>query len=230
MDKLLQRKRSHEKHIHKHRGNLRDLTRTAYGFLRFVIVLYGLATACGYIFSPIVKTVLVPDFAIHIFIPILGILWIAEIVWRMTDYSCEVYSYEYTEKEEKCVSGCEAEYDETGKEKLPFLYWLATKIFPFRGIHIGLLGTWIGIALYYYFYFVVMSIQGNSVFLPENFPLSFYIVSGACALDFLAKGIFVLRIPEVGKFFTQIAGMPVQNEKYIFWWSLTRFFRAIFRA
>jgi len=202
-------------HIKKHRDNLLDLTRMSYGFLRLIIVIYGTALALGYILSPLVGKILVPIFAVHIFIPVLGVLWFAETVLRMTEYSYEAYPNKTICDEDECLK----------EEKKPAMFRIAFFIFPFKGIHLSLLGTWVFIALYYLVFFALGTYGGYDVVLPDNFSLSFYVISGACALDYLAKAAFIFMIPEIGEFVTLLAETAVETERRF----LPRFMKAFLR-
>jgi hypothetical protein len=184
-------------YIQKHRQELQMSVRATYGLLRIFLVAYGGLLAFGYLYSPFAGKVLVQDFSLDIFIAILAMLSLSEIVLRMTEYSCEIYS----------LSG-ETGSGACGKNKDTLLIRFAFWIFPFRGFHRGLLVLWFFLALYY----LLLSGLGNGSVCPENFPLSFYAVAGAAVFDFISKGLFIFRIPELGGIMTELANTAIRSD------------------
>lgn len=187
-------------YIQKHRQELRMSVRATYGLLRIFLVAYGGIIALGYFYAPFAEKFLIPDSALDIFMATLAMLFLSEIVLRMTEYSCEMYAL----SGEAGASGC-------GKGKDPLLVRFAFWIFPFSGIHRGLLILWFFLAGYY---LVLCNIGygGKEIICPENFPLSFYAVAIACVFDFISKGIFIFRIPGLGGLVAEFTNSALRSD------------------
>lgn len=188
------------RYIQRRRPDVRMSARKAYGLCRIFLVLYGGIIAAGFFLSPFKGRTLVPDFALDIFMAILAILALSEIVLRMTEYSCETYALAQEKEGMDCENG-----------KDPFLIRLAFWVFPFRGIHIGLMILWFFLAVYYLL-ICGIGIGENAVVCPENFLASFYAVAAACVFDFLSKGLFIFRIPGLAGLVAEFAETAIRSE------------------
>jgi len=205
-------------HVLKHRDLLKKAARNAYAFFRIAVTFFGINIAVLYGLTPYAGVVLVPDFALTVFTVILAFLLISEILFRMAKYSSEVYcDDDPCEKGEKC-----------NEEKTSALAKFALN-FPFRGLHLLLMGIWFVLSLYYLIFSAVLASSGAVMVYPENFLLSFYIVSGACVLDFLAKGIFIFRLPAVGKFVKEVAVAVLQTNEGLIGTFASKVFQLIFK-
>lgn len=187
-------------YIQKHREDLRMSVRATYGLLRIFLVVYGGIIALGYLYSPFAGKILVPDFSLNIFIALLSILSLSEIVLRMTEYSCEIY----TLPEKNGAGGCKKPKDSL---LIRFAFW----IFPFRGFHRGLLILWFFLSLYYLL-LCGLGINGKEIICPGNFPLSFFTVIGASVFDFISKGLFIFRIPRLGEYVAEFANTAIRSD------------------
>lgn len=188
----------------KHRNLLKKAARASYGFFRIGVTFFGLTVAILYALTPHIGVMLVPDFALTIFALVLAFLFVSEIIFRMVKYSSDRYS-------EDDVGDKDCETCKVEKISCPMHFALN---FPFRGLHLFLMGIWFFLSLYYLIFSAVMASVGTAAMVyPENFLLSFYIVSAACALDFLAKGIFIFRVPEIGKFVEEVAIAAIESRE-----------------
>ncbi|TRZ53324.1 hypothetical protein D4R99_01045 [bacterium] len=205
-------------HVIKHRALLQKAARNAYAFFRFAVTFFGISLAVLYGLTPHIGVILVPDFVLAVFTILLTFLLLSEILFRMVRYSSDVYCEDDPcEKGEKCT-----------EEKPSALARFALN-FPFRGLHLFLMGIWFFLSLHYLIFSAVVASSGSEMIFPENFLLSFYIVSGACALDFLAKGIFIFRLPEIGKFVKEVAVAVLQTNEGTVVSFISKAFQLIFR-
>lgn len=187
-------------YIQKHREKLRNSARITYGFSRFAVFLYGGAIVMLYIYSPIAGEIMVPDFSLEIFAAMLAMLLLSEIVFRMTEYSCENY-----------IILKKTDDEDSAEQKDSILVRLAFWP-PLRGVHTYLLVLWFLLAFYYLFLGgVVYGGEKENIF-PGNFPLSFFIVAGACVLDFISKGIFIFRIPGLAGFVAEFTNAAIRSD------------------
>lgn len=187
-------------YIQETRPEVRKSARTAYGLLRIFLVVYGGIIALCFLRAPFYGRTFVPDFALDIFMTILVMLALSEIWLRTTEYSCKKYKLPEENGNENCK-----------KEKDSFLIRFAFWIFPFRGIHMGLLFLWFFLATYYLL-LCGLGISGEKIMCPENFPLSFFIVAGACIFDFASKGIFIFRIPGLSGLVAEFAETAIRSD------------------
>lgn len=200
-------------HIFKRRTLLKKASRNAYAFFRLFIVFFGLFIAGLYAATPSIGIALVPDFMIYVFGFDLVLLWLSEMVFRMSQYSSDVYC-----DDEKCDIAAV-------KEETPLFIRIALN-FPFRGMHLFLVAIWSVISFYYAVLSVIAIVaKTEGIICPDNFLLSFLVVGGAYALDFVAKGVFVFRIPELGKFMARVAGAAIESSDNWF----VAFIKNIFR-
>lgn len=187
-------------YIKKHRPELRRSIRERYALSRIALVVYGGIIALFYLLSPLTDKVSVQDFSLNIFIAMLALFSLSELMLRVTEYSCEIY----TLSEKNTGGDCE-------KGKDPFFVWLAFRVFPFRDIHKGLLSLWFFLAIYY---LIVCGVKydGITLMCPENFPLSFYAVVGTCIFDFIIKEIFIFRIPGLGGLMAEFTNAAIHSD------------------
>lgn len=202
-------------HIDEHRGKLYRSALIAYAVSRCATIFFGLALAVGYFLTPFSEGPLVPDFALIVFIVILGTLWFSEMVFRLAKYSSDVYVCETCTEE---GAGSDKKFIKKQNVKSPLLVRFALN-FPFRGIHVFLLGLWFVIAFFYYILYAKAAYAGGVIiFSPENYILSLYIISAACALDLIAKAAFIIKIPELGQFvkdIAELAGAVINQDSWV---------------
>jgi hypothetical protein len=204
-------------YVFKRRTLLKKAARAAYAFYRIAVTFFGVAIAFLYALTPSVGFSLVPDFALYIFMVILGLLWISEIIFRMAQYSSDVY-----------CNGDTCDKVSAAKET-PLVIRFGLN-FPFRGLHLFLAAIWFGISFYYLILSAIAAPLGTlAILCPENFLFSFYVVSGACALDFLAKGIFIFRIPALGKFMAEVASTALKPKEGWLLSLMGKLFRTLFK-
>jgi hypothetical protein len=186
-------------HVFKRRTLLKKASRNAYAFFRLFVVFFGLFIAGLYAATPSVGLVLVPDFMIYVFGFDLFLLWLSEMVFRMSQYSSDVYC-----DDEEC--------DITAaKKETPWFIRIALN-FPFRGMHLSLVAIWSALSFYYaVLYVIAICTKTEGIICSDNFLLSFLVVGGAYALDYVAKGVFVFKIPELGKFMARVAGVAIES-------------------
>lgn len=187
-------------YLQETRPGVRKSARTTYGVLRIFLVLYGGLIAYCFLRMPFDEKVLVPDFALAIFMILLTLLAVSEVWLRMAEHSCKLLPLPGEIKGGDCAD-----------EKTPLLLRFAFWIFPYQGIHLGLLTLWFFLAVYYLF-LCGLGITGGITICPENFLLSFYAVAVACIFDYITKSVFIFRVPGLSGLVVEFANTAIRSE------------------